>query len=94
MKTARQSSQHSLPVGENVFVRTVTYHYTGKLVRITASDIVLESAAWVADSGRWSEALKTGVLNEVEPFPGAVIINRAAIVDVSVWNHALPRDVK
>ena len=81
-------------VGDNVFVRTVTYHYTGRIVAITPDEIVLADAAWIADSGRFSVALATGTLAEVEPYPAGVVISRGAIVDVSPWAHPLPRMAK
>jgi hypothetical protein len=84
----------SLQVGEKYFVRTVTYHYTGRIAKITPTDIVLDDAAWIADSGRFAKALESGELSEVEPFPGRCIISRAAIVDASPWHHDLPRETK
>lgn len=82
-------------VGKNVFIRCVTYHYTGKLERVSPDgDLILTDAAWVADSGRFSAALETGDLSEVEPYPaGEVLIARGSVVDVSAWGHALPRRV-
>jgi hypothetical protein len=58
--------------------------------------LVLADAAWIADTGRWSTALATGRLHEVEPYPGEglCIVSRAAIVDVAVWDHPLPREVR
>ena len=88
------TDSHSFTLGEKYFVRTVTYHCVGRLRDITATDLKLEDAAWVADSGRWNEALSTGKLNEVEPFPSYVIISRAAIVDATPWVHDLPRETK
>lgn len=87
---------HPYKIGETVFIRTVTYHYTGRVLAVYANEIVLADATWVADSGRWSAALQTGTLSEVEPYPdGAeVVISRGAIVDVSPWRHPLPRTVK
>jgi len=85
-------NKHAYPVGKNVFIRTVTMHFTGKLVRVTDGELVLKDAAWVADSGRFHQALVTGDLHEVEPYPdGEVVVSRGGIIDVSVWNHALPR---
>jgi hypothetical protein len=81
-------------VGKNVFVRTVTYHYTGRLTTLTPDMLVLDDAAWIADSGRWAGALKTGELSEVEPYPGRCLVARAAIVDVSEWGLILPREQK
>ena len=88
-------ANHAYPTGSNVFIRTVTMHYTGKLVEVTPGELVLEEAAWVADSGRFAEALAQGTLNEVEPYPsGRVCISRGAVLDVSIWGHELPRKVK
>jgi hypothetical protein len=80
--------------GENVFVRTVTHYYTGKLVTISEGFLQLDDAAWIADTGRFSEALKNGKLNEVEPYPGTCFVSAGAIVDLCHWTHELPRSVK
>ena len=81
-------------IGDSVFVRTVTYHYTGKIAAIYPGEIMLVDAAWIADSGRFHTALATGALSEVEPYPAGVVISRGAIVDVSPWAHPLPRVAK
>lgn len=81
-------------LGTNVFVRTVTFHYTGRLAAADESFLLLEEAAWVADSGRFSTALATGQLSEVEQYPGGCLVSRGAIVDVSEWSHDLPRVTK
>jgi hypothetical protein len=81
-------------IGDAVFVRTVTYHYTGRISAIYPGEIMLADAAWIADSGRFSVALATGTLSEVEPYPAGVVISRGAIVDVSPWAHPLPRMAK
>lgn len=83
-------------VGANYFIRTVTNFYTGKLVAVTDKELVLKDAAWIADTGRFADALEKGTLNEVEPYPDGtrVIVNRDAICDASIWKHALPRTQK
>lgn len=80
-------------VGQDVFIRTVTYFYVGEVTGVTADWIHLTGAAWVADTGRFAQALATGVMHEVEPYPppGEVSVARGAIVDVSPWAHALLR---
>ena len=90
------SKTHSLKIEEKYLIRTVTMMYTGKLIAITDSDLLLEGAAWIADSGRYADALENGVkeLNEVEPYPNEVIVSRSAIVDAAVWRHSLPREQK
>jgi hypothetical protein len=81
-----------LQVGNPVFIRTVTHYYTGRITLIEDDAIVLENAAWIGDTGRFANALAEGTMSEVEPFPGPVEVSRGAIVDVSVWRHALPRN--
>ncbi len=77
---------------KNVFVRTVTMAYTGKLVAVHNQELVLEDAAWIADTGRFADFLKDGKVSEVEPYPaGLIVIGRGAIVDVCEWGHELPR---
>ena len=85
---------HSLEIGATYLIRTVTMMYTGRIIAVTDSDLVLEKAAWIADSGRYADALETGSLSEVEPYPDQVIVSRAAIVDAAYWSHKLPRDQK
>jgi hypothetical protein len=81
-------------VGNSVLIRTVTSYFTGRVVALTESEVILQDAAWVADAGRFSAALTTGSLSEVEPYPSEVSVGRGAIVDVTTWSHALPRDVR
>lgn len=89
-------ASHPYDVGKNYFIRTVTHHLTGRLVKVTAKELVLENAAWIADDGRFHDALKTGKLSEVEPFPQdcQVIVGRGALIDAVVWKHALPTEQK
>lgn len=91
-----ESKSHSFEIGKSYFVRTVTYHYLGRLVSVTDSDLVFADASWVASSGRFHKALAEGVpiLDEVEPYPANVIVSRAVIVDASVWDHDLPGEAK
>ena len=76
--------------GRAYLVRTVTNYFSGRLLGIYEHELVLENAAWIADTGRFSEALKTGVMSEVEPIPGQVIIGRGAIVDACEWPEGKP----
>jgi small nuclear ribonucleoprotein (snRNP)-like protein len=76
---------------KNVFVRTVTYHYTGRLVQVDDHWLVLADAAWIAESDRWADSLATGNLREVEPYPGECLVARGAVVDICEWLHELPR---
>lgn len=86
---------HPYKIGQAYYIRTVTHHYTGRLDAVTDKELIISDAAWIADSGRWADALESGTLSEVEPFQaGQVIINRSALVDVSEWKHQLPLSQK
>jgi len=75
-------AEHPFEIGAVYLIRTVTMIDTGRLLRVTPTELVLEDAAWIADTGRFSDALKAVSFNEIEPFPdGEVIIGRGAIID-------------
>ena len=80
-------------VGKKLFIRTVTYHSVGRVVRIMGNLMELENASWVADSGRFMDAIKNGTLNEVEPV-GQQWININSVVDIFPWAHKLPTQQK
>lgn len=77
--------------GKNVFIRTVTHYYTGHLLTADGPFFHLEDAAWIADTGRFADALATGTLSEIEPYPGSCFVSAAAIIDLCEWQHDLPR---
>jgi hypothetical protein len=83
-------------IGESMMIRTVTMFQVGRLIEVHEHELVLVDAAWAADTGRFSTALATGELPEVEPWPDGdrVIIGRGAIVDACTWRHDLPRKAK
>lgn len=69
-------------VGKIYLIRTVTMIDTGRLVAVTPHELILEDAAWIADTGRFADALRSMSFDEVEPFPaGRVIVGRGAIID-------------
>jgi hypothetical protein len=80
-------------VGEKFFFRTVTYHLTGRVKKVIGSIIEIENAAWIADSGRFMNAIKDGTLNEVEPV-GRAFLNINSVTDFFPWKHALPEKQK
>lgn len=83
-RTTRTSEiQSPYLVGANYFIRTVTHYLTGKLVAVHDQELVLENAAWIADTGRFTQALQQEEFSEVEPFPpgSPVIVGRGSIVD-------------
>ena len=80
-------------VGGKYYFRTVTYHLTGEVKKIVGRFAYLKNAAWIADSGRFNEAIKNGTLNEIEPV-GDAFINLDTVTDFFPWKHTLPKDVK
>ena len=81
-------------VGEKFYFRTVTYHLTGRVKKVIAGHILeLECAAWIADSGRFMQAIREGRLNEVEPV-GRAFVNLDTVSDFFPWKHKLPTEQK
>lgn len=89
-----QPSGTSLVIGKCYLIRTVTHYYTGRLIAITDTDLVLEDAAWIADTGRFHDCLKNGTYNEVEPFVEPCIVFRGGLIDATEIKSQLPRSQK
>ena len=80
--------------GDKVFIRTLSWHYTGEVIRDTGVFLELKDCAWIADSGRFSTAISTGELNEVEPLKDGTKLMYSNIIDCIPWEHDLPKDKK
>jgi hypothetical protein len=98
MKKTQPNKAKAAPgwkIGSAYLIRTVTMIQTGRLIAVTEHELVLEDAAWIADTGRFADALKGGTFSEVEPFPdGEVIVGRGSIIDACALPFALPRSQK
>ena len=81
-------------IGKKMFFRTVTYHLIGKVKSIIGDMFELEQASWVADSGRFMQAISTGSLKEVEPILVPWWVNIKTVTDMGIWNHELPTKQK
>lgn len=69
-------------IGAVYLIRTVTMIQVGRVVAASKQWVMMEDAAWVADTGHFSDALKKWQFNEVEPFPdGLVGVSCGSIVD-------------
>ena len=77
-------------IGYKFFFRTVTYHFVGRVEKVMGSFLQLSDASWVADSGRFMNAIKEGKLNEVEP-TGKTWVNMETVTDFYDWLHDLPK---
>lgn len=80
-------------VGKSFFFRTVTYHLVGRVENTMGMFLRLADASWVADSGRFTSAIKDGTLNEVEPV-GVAYVNLNTVTDFFPWKHELPTKQK
>lgn len=80
MSTANNSPWQ---IGKIYLIRSVTKTNTGRLVAVYENEIVLTDAAWIADTGRFADALASADFAEVEPYPkgSEVIVGRGAIED-------------
>lgn len=80
-------------IGKNYFIRTVTHIDVGTLIGVTDKELILKDASWVADTGRYQQAIADGQLEEVEPYPDdeKVLVGRSALIDAVIWRHKLPR---
>ena len=95
MKKSNHSESSPWKIGAAYLIRTVTMIQTGRLKAVTEHELVLTDAAWIADTGRFSDALRNGLFVEVEPFPdGEVIVGRGAVIDACQLSFALPREKK
>lgn len=81
-------------VGKAYLLRTVTHIVVGKVVSVKGKFLMLEQSSWVADTGRYHDALVTGKLNEIEPYPCGNGLNYTALIDFCEWVHELPSDQK
>jgi hypothetical protein len=92
------NSNSPFQIGKNYFIRTVTMSHIGKLEAVNDDNFVLSSASWVADSGRLSDAMNSGLeaigSSEIEPFVNDIIIGRGALIDMTIYNFPLPTKQK
>jgi hypothetical protein len=77
-------------IGTAYFIRTVTHFLVGKLIAIDQYELVLADAAWIADTGRYANAIKSGEFNEIEPYANDVAVGRGSIIDATKYPFKLP----
>lgn len=97
--TANLSGNHPYRVGDKYLIRTVTHYYTGKLEAVHDKELLLSSAAWIADTRRYNRTLRDGFPDDAEIEPirtsnGYCVIGRGAIVDAVIWERDLPMEEK
>ena len=96
-KTDSFSSDYVSPfrIGKAYFIRTATMNWTGRIVSIEGHFATLSDAAWIADCGRYNEAvLSDKNFSEIEPVKQNAILNLDSVIDAVEITFDLPRSVK
>jgi hypothetical protein len=89
-----RTSTTPFEIGKAYCIRTVTMIDTGIIVSADDKWIVVKDAAWIADTGRFADAIEKAEFDEVEPFPsGEVIIGSGAVIDACQIKKS-PREQK
>ena len=82
-------------IGNSYFIRTVTHHYVGKLIRFNreGAELIFTEASWIPDDGRFHNMLMSGEFCEIEPYPTKMemLLNRDTIIDAVRWDKPLPK---
>lgn len=101
MRNKDTSNQNIIPFvphpyieGEKYFIRTVTMYFTGLLKEIYPGELVFDNVTWICDTGRFSDAINSGIFNEQEKYGDGVIINRGSIIDIKAVGFDLPNFTK
>lgn len=88
-------------VGKQVLVKTVTEFFLGEVSQINPNiggqvfhGVLLTKVSWLASTGRFSECLKNGTFDELEPYRDDVLVSFGAVVSITSWAHALPKTMK
>lgn len=90
---SNESNENFWPGGSKWFFRLVTYHVIGEVEQVSATEIKLKNASWVADSGRFGEAFRDGFSSTAEiEYVGTMVLGRGAVVDSAPWPHGLPTE--
>ena len=81
--------------GKKYFVKSATDYFVGECAK-GAHDALLTKCSWVASTGRFHEAMASGVFDEAEPYPPkwVVTVHEGAIVSSCEWPHKLPVEAK
>ena len=89
---------HPWKIGEKYLIWTVTMIQVVILTGVYETELTLDKAAWIADTGRFETALKEGIdkieSSEIEMFSGEIIVGRGAIIDAVIYNPDLPTSQK
>lgn len=85
-------------IGTNYYFALATFAVCGTVRYVGEKEIVLEPAARIFDTGRFTDALEKGfeseTSSEIEPAPGQLIVGREAVGEAYEYDHPVPREQK
>ena len=98
LPTVNPGEGQTLAIGNKYFIRNCTYHYVGRVIKVevfyTETFVWLDECSWVADSGRFFNAISEGIdkqdSSEIEPIEGIVRLNISAMESIIPYSHKLP----
>lgn len=95
-KNTETATQPHPLLGMNIIARTVTMIFTGRLVEVTPTDLVLVDCSWIPETERYMQFVAEGKVKECEPYPDGmpVYIARGAMLDMCELSKPLPRSQK
>ncbi len=82
LSALEDKNEHPYTIDEDWYIETATKYYIGTLVLVTKNELVLENAAWIPDTGRFSQ-FAAGTIQPVELEPCGdvpLVIGRGAII--------------
>lgn len=86
--TATAPASLLVAVGDKVLIETPTKFWSGRVAFVDSTKIALDTAAWIANTGRYMPAIAKGDFDEVEPVPQVTIAVGAVIAVLPI--PALP----
>ena len=81
--TMKQSGKSFLEEGKVYAFRTVTMIYTGRLEAMNDNEFLVTECAWIPETERWASFVNDGAHREAEPYVRPVVLNRAAMLDIT-----------
>lgn len=99
LESKTETGELPFEVGESYFIRTVGYFFVGTVDAIKGKFLILKDVSCVFDTGRFSDAIKEGKLedlpsSEIEPLPNGTGVAIDSITDFSPWSYKLPKKQK
>lgn len=82
----------SVQKDKNYLILTVTHYFIGRVIEKSFTDLVMDRASWVPETGQFSQVMASGELAEAEhaPLNMKIHLNVPVIVAAIEWPHALP----